>query len=69
MTDYTRPLGTNESGELNNKISIDVKVTGEAMFKTYLARDWAAARRFFASADFKAMAATVEFVNFTNREN
>jgi hypothetical protein len=69
VTDYTRPLGRNEVGELNNKISIDVKVTGEALFKTYLARDWASARKFLASKDFKAMEPTVEFVSINNREN
>lgn len=54
------------TGELLNKISIDVHLGDETQM--YAARDWKAARTFLASAEFRKIADRVDFVTLTNRE-
>lgn len=49
-------------------ISIDVTVSGERFPLVYTAKDWAAARKWFAGPEFRKIADRVEFVTFTNRE-
>jgi hypothetical protein len=56
------------TGELLNKISIDVHLVDAMLPLVYTARDWAAAQAFLGSSDFHEIADRVEFITFTNRE-
>lgn len=56
------------TGELLNKISIDVHLADQSSLM-YTARDWKAARTYLASAEFRSIADQVDFVTLTNRES
>jgi len=68
VTTKPSPLGTDESGQLINKISIDINLKGEFLPRFVYARDWASARAYLDSDDFAAIADRVQFVTLTNRE-
>jgi hypothetical protein len=69
MTTAVSPAGRDrETGELLNKISINIHVKGELLPRLVYCRDWTAARKFLASAEFKHIADTVERLTITNRE-
>lgn len=69
MPETTNPLGRDpETGELVNKISINIHHAATMLPSFVWCRDWNAARKFLASAEFKAIADDVSFVTITNRE-
>lgn len=57
-----------ETGELISKISITINHAATMLPSFVWCRDWAAARKFLASAEFKRIADDVSFVTLTNRE-
>jgi hypothetical protein len=68
MTSKPRPLGTDDFGRLVNKISIDLQIKDQLLFRTILARDWDAARAYLNSDEFAAIEPTVEFLTITRRD-
>jgi len=68
VTSKPSPLGTDESGRLINKISIDINLKGEFLPRFVYARDWASASAYLGSNDFATIADRVQSLTLTNRE-
>jgi hypothetical protein len=65
----TSPAGRDpKTGKLLNPISIDIHHAATLLPSYVWCRSWAAARKFLASEEFRAIADDVSFVTITNRE-
>jgi len=63
------PAGNDpKTGKLLNPISVDIHHAATGLLSFVYCRSWAAARKFLASAEFRAIADDVSFVTITNRE-